>query len=229
MNIKSVCIDREQASQALAKRLSLVLSEAIKERGGATLVVSGGTSPVRLFELLRQAPLDWSKVTVLASDERLVPVDSDERNESMIRRTLLSGAAAEASLVSLVSDPSDPAACEQFANDNLAQLEGPFDAVVLGMGGDGHTASLFPDAPDIESALVSDRLCVVQNVPSQQRTRISLTPKALLNSREIALLVFGDDKNSMLEKASAQGELSEFPVRIVLHQSQVPVTTYWAP
>ena len=229
MKLKSICKDREEAARALAQRLGEVLSHGIKQRGKATLVVSGGTSPLRLFELLRQVPLDWSKVAVIPSDERLVPTDSAERNETMVRQTLLTGLASDATLISLVSDENDPAACEQFANDNLAILDGPFDAVVLGMGDDGHTASLFPDASDIEYAIGSDKLCIVQDVPSQKRTRISLTPKALLNSREIDVLVFGDSKYAMLEKAIASGPSAEFPIRIALHQTQVPVTTYWAP
>jgi 6-phosphogluconolactonase len=229
MKLTTICKDREQAAHALARRLGEVLSRAIVKRGKATLVVSGGTSPVRLFELLQQIPLDWSKVTVIPSDERLVPVDSDERNESMIRQTLITGLASDAVLVSLVSDENNPTACEKFANANLANLDGPFDAVVLGMGNDGHTASLFPDASDIEYAIGADQLCIVQDVPSQKRTRISLTPKALLNSCEINVLVFGDAKQDMLEKAAGSGPSAEFPIRIVLHQTQVPVTTYWAP
>ncbi|MFK8032285.1 MAG: 6-phosphogluconolactonase [Gammaproteobacteria bacterium] len=229
MKRTTLCKDREQAALALSRHLIAVLRNALSERGQASLVVSGGTSPVRLFELLRQEPLDWKNVSVLSSDERLVPSNSPERNERMICEKLLTERASAATLVSLVSDHNDPAACEAFANSNLEKLSRPFDAVVLGMGEDGHTASLFPDAPDLSTALTSSRQCLVQTVPSQERIRISLTPKALLNTRELNLLVFGDSKYSVLEAANGPGDISEFPVRIALHQDQVPVTTYWAP
>lgn len=229
MKLTTICKDREHAAHALSRHLISVLTHALAERGRASLVVSGGTSPVRLFELLRNAPIDWQHVSVLSSDERLVPSDSPERNEQMIREKLLSERASAASLVSLVSDPENPEACEVFANDNLAKLSGPFDAVVLGMGEDGHTASLFPDALDLSTALTSQRACLVQKVPSQKRIRISLTPTALLNSRELNLLVFGDSKFKVLEAANAEGPVSQYPVRVALHQNQVPVNTYWAP
>lgn len=223
------CEDREQAASSLANRLHVLLADAIAQRGSARIVVSGGTSPARLFELMSTLPLDWSKVSVVPSDERLVPMTSNERNEAMVRSTLLTANAADASLVSLVSDPDAPADCEQFANQNLEQLSGAFDAVVLGMGEDGHTASLFPDSASIKEALASNHYCVIQNVPSQQRTRISLTPKALLNSANVFLLVFGESKLKVLQTAEQDGPVEQYPVRVVLHQELVPVATYWAP
>ncbi len=229
MKLTNICNDRDQASRALADHLAQVLKKAINERGRASLVVSGGTSPVKLFEYLRNVDLDWTKVTVVPSDERLVPADSPERNERMVKDIFLKDRASRAHLVSLVSDPDSPAECEKFANDNMANFEGSFDAVVLGMGDDGHTASLFPDSKTIEDALASELSCCVQEVPSQERIRISLTPKALLNSRELVLLVFGESKHQVLQTAGEQGPVSQYPVRVALHQNRVPLSTYWAP
>lgn len=229
MKLKTLCADREQAASALAKRLCEILEQAIKARGKASIVVSGGTSPVGLFGCLSQHPLDWSKVTVVPSDERLVPLTSSERNETMVRKTLLIGNASSASLVSLVSDPDDPDACETYANANVEALGGTFDAVVLGMGEDGHTASLFPDAPKLSHALASSQSCIIQDVPSQGRTRISLTPSALLNAEHLFLLAFGAGKLAVLESAELAGPVEQYPVRVVLLQDRVPMTTYWAP
>ncbi len=229
MKLTNICKDREQASHALAEHLAQVIRKAIDERGQASLVVSGGTSPVMLFEHLRNIDLDWSKVTVVPSDERLVDADSYERNEHMVRNVFLNDLASRAKLISLVCDPTQPQDCERFANENIASIEGPFDVVVLGMGEDGHTASLFPDSPNIQDVLESDLSCLVQQVPSQKRTRISLTPGALLNSRELVLLVFGESKYQVLQTANSAGPISQFPIRVALHQERVPLTTYWAP
>ncbi|MEM7084364.1 MAG: 6-phosphogluconolactonase [Pseudomonadota bacterium] len=229
MNTHAICHDREIASASLCDQIVQILEQAIRRRGEASLVVSGGTSPARFFELLSQASLPWHKVSIIPSDERLVPLDSDERNERMISNALSQGVAGDAKIVSLVSDVERPERTEDFANNNLANIARPFDAVILGMGSDGHTASLFPDATNLNDALASNQLCAIQNVPSQQRVRISLTPSALLSARHLKLLMFGEAKKTVLESAKLPGPVEQYPVRIALHQRDIPVSIYWAP
>ena len=108
------------------------------------------------------------------------------------------------------------------------KLHRPFDYVLLGMGSDGHTASLFPDDPQISYALSSAEACVVASPLSQPLDRISLTPNVLLDSQAIGLLVFGQEKADVFSKASLPGDLGVFPERSVLRQELVPVTTYFA-
>lgn len=205
---------REEASGALAAELVALLQAALVKRGQASLVVSGGSSPVQMFRALGAEPLPWTEVTVVPSDEREVPPDHADRNEAMIRRELMSGPAARARLVSLYPP---------------GELPSGFDAVVLGMGSDGHTASLFPGSPDLAAALAANGPLARLEVPQLGAHRISLTPRALLDTGRLFLLFFGAEKRDVFDRARAAGDLSEYPVRSVLHQGDVPVEVYWAP
>ena len=205
---------REDAAMALADDLQNGLTAAVQEKDRASLVVSGGTTPAGMFRLLCQRNLPWSRVTVLASDERDVPPDHAERNEAMIRRELLQGEAARARLVSLIPP---------------GEIPGFFDELVLGMGADGHTASLFPDSPDLCDALKSSQTLEWLTTPSSPVRRISLTPRALLQSGRISLLFFGAEKRAVYEAAESGTDLGEYPVRVILRQERAPVTVYWAP
>jgi 6-phosphogluconolactonase len=205
---------RGEASQALADDLACVLAAAVERYGAAALVVSGGTSPSAMFRILRDEPLPWSRVTVVPSDEREVEPEHPDRNEAMIRRELLSGNAADARLVSLIPPGDIPDA---------------FDATVLGMGSDGHTASLFPGSPDLERTLRSTAKLERLDVPQMGVHRVSLTPAVLLRSGRIILLFFGEDKRRVFEDALKNGKTCVFPVRVVLHQARTPVDVYWAP
>jgi len=219
---------REAASGALADHIANTLKSAITETGHASLVVSGGTSPLETFHALRRKSLPWTNVTIVPSDERLVAVDHEDSNEGMIRRELLQEEAATASLMSLAGD--DVADNERFENLNtqLSMLHKPLDMVMLGIGDDGHTASLFPNSPDVREALNCDDYCVVQNPPHLDVARMSLTPACLLDASEIVLLFFGYHKRSVYERACRGGAVEEFPIRFVLNQKRVPVTVYWA-
>lgn len=205
---------REMASRALAARLAELLTEAEKSNGRASLVVSGGTSPVALFHCLREKALPWHAITVVPSDERDVAPDHPDRNEAMIRRELLSGAAAQAELVSLIPPGEIPA---------------HFDAVVLGMGGDGHTASLFPGSPDLERALKSKKMLENMAVPQLGSHRVTLTPLALLSTSAVFFLFFGEEKRRVYEAALNGDDVYEYPVRAALHQGAAPVAVFWAP
>ena len=205
---------RKEASDALAAALEKDLAAGIKCNGKASLVVSGGSSPVCMFQALRTKALSWQDVCVIPSDERDVPLDHPDRNEAMIRRELLAEEATAAQLVSLIP-PGD--------------IPDRFDAVVLGMGDDGHTASLFPGSPDLPEALCSEHKLARMEVPQLGVFRISLTPGALLSSEKIYLLFFGSEKRHVFEQALRENDPMIFPVSIVLGQTRVPVAVYWAP
>ena len=202
------------ASRALSVKLAELLGDALETRGKAALVVSGGTSPVALFHHLREEPLAWRNITIVASDERRVAPDHADRNEAMIRRELMQSAAAEAKLVSLIPP---------------GEIPGRFDAVVLGMGGDGHTASLFPGTPDLDRALSSTNRLESVQLPQLGSERVSMTPCTLLNSEPVYLLFFGAEKREVYEAAVAGDDVHEYPVRVVLNQDIAPVAVFWAP
>lgn len=208
------CASRDEASRALADLLAERLDSAVRARGQAALVVSGGSSPVAMFHALREKDLPWSSVTVLPSDERDVPAGHPDRNDAMIQRELLSGPAAAARLVSLLP-PGD--------------LPKRFDAVVLGMGADGHTASLFPGSPQLRSALTSEHPLEKLELPQMGTRRVSLTPSALLDTASLSLLFFGEEKRRVYETAREGQDAEALPLRVILNQNRVPVTVFWAP
>jgi 6-phosphogluconolactonase len=206
--------DREEASGALAAELVAVLQAALVDKGQASLVISGGSSPVQMFRVLGAEPLPWEHVTIVPSDEREVPLDHADRNETMIRRELMYGPAADARLVSLFPPGAIPPR---------------FDAVVLGMGSDGHTASLFPGSPELAATLAESGPLARLEVPQLGMHRVSMTPAALLETERLFLLFFGDEKRDVFDRARAAGPVAEYPVRAVLHQGRVDVEVYWAP
>jgi 6-phosphogluconolactonase len=220
---------RDEAVATLARRVAERLRHAVYRRSAASMIVSGGASPRGLFQALRLTPVPWYLVTIVPSDERWVPVDNDGSNEGMIRRELLSGEPGFAQFVSLYRRNCAAVDSLPALRASLADVRRPFDSVVLGMGADGHTASLFPDSPDIRDALASDDECVVQNVPRLIHPRVSLTLRSLLDAHEVNLLFFGRTKRAVYEQSLEPGPIEEYPVRALVHQQRVPVSVYWAP
>ena len=228
--------DRQAASRAAADLLTERLSTDLERRGSGSLVVSGGTSPEACFAMLSETALDWARVTVVPSDERWVPADDPNSNERLIRRRLLRKAAAAARLLPLYRpnlnpelDPNlDPAAAPAAIERDLQAIGSPFSAVLLGMGADGHFASLFPDYAGLPRALDpgSAERCVLVRTAGSPFLRVSLTLSALLRTGQLALLFFGEEKRAVFEQALAGG--SPYPVQSLLTQTAVPVAALWA-
>lgn len=224
------------SGQALAAGLATAvaenLNEALAARSSASLVVSGGRTPADFLSALSGHPLNWPAVSVVPTDDRWVSIHHADSNEAMLRRHLLRGAAAKANLHGLCDDslPPEPEG-EQHAEAVLKSLPMPWDVVVLGMGDDGHTASLFPQAPQLARALDlnSGRRCMMIDPVTAPHRRISLTLPALLQSRQITLLIRGDSKLAVYRRALASGPTMEMPISFILHQQQVPVHVYWSP
>jgi 6-phosphogluconolactonase len=216
----------EAAADELAGNLASALSDAISARGQALLAVSGGRTPKHVFERLRRHHVEWSRVQVTLTDERWVPVDHPESNERLVRFYLLSGAAESATFISLFGGEESAKEGQSACEVRLRTLTLPFDAVYLGMGSDGHFASLFPG----DSALnVNDRLCVAVPATESRLSRISLTVSAILNANRIFLLFSGPDKHYMYSKAKQPGPIEEIPLRLLLSQEQAPLSVLTAP
>lgn len=222
--------DPDLAAAALAARVAGWLTDALDRSENATLAVSGGTTPVPFFHRLRRLELPWSRVRVTLADERWVDPTHDDSNERLARRELLTDRAAAARFVGLKTRAATP---EGGCSEATARLAGllPLDVTVLGMGGDGHTASLFPNARGLEAALdpAGDTSLVAVHPPAAPHPRLSLTLAALLASRRLALHLTGDDKWRVYRRATGDGPAADPPVRAVLRGAAGRLEVFWAP
>ncbi|TCD21566.1 6-phosphogluconolactonase [Pseudomonas sp. IC_126] len=219
--------DPDQLAQVLADRVAGALSYAVDTHGSASLVISGGRSPIRFFEALSTRRLDWAKVQVSLADERWVDVDDPDSNEGLVRRHLLRNAAADAQLLGLYQPAETLEQAAQLANHRLADLSQPIDVLVLGMGNDGHTASLFPNSPLLEQGLEpsgSDR-CLPMLAPTPPMQRLSMTYPLLASARVQCLAIQGSSKLETLRQAMRL-ETMQMPIRAFLHS---PLEIYWCP
>ncbi|MBT8089617.1 MAG: 6-phosphogluconolactonase [Gammaproteobacteria bacterium] len=218
---------RSEASTAAANRMAELAAKRLDNNGDASIVVSGGTSPQQCMATLANAPLDWPRVQVLLSDERWVPADHEESNEKLVRETLLVGPAAAAQFLPVYAAGVSPEErCDELQNP-LPAL--PFSCSLIGIGADGHFASLFPDAKQLKLGLdvESDRLYVPVMTAASPHPRISMTLAAISRSDEIALLFFGDEKLDVYRQAKASA--TAYPLSRLLRQKRAPVRLFWAP
>ena len=205
------------------------LSSALESRGQASMLLSGGTSPGALYRMMSDQDIAWDRIWFGLSDERWVAPDHPDSNENLVRQTLLTGRAAAANFIGLKSTPDDIAAGQAETEQRLLDLPRPFDIVLLGMGLDGHSASLFPDSADVAAALDNDSKALCQPVRrgAGEIPRMTMTCKALLQSREIKLLIFGAEKWQIYQQARAAKSAAQ-PVSFILNQQKTPVSVYWA-
>ena len=214
-----VFADSASLADAAAATIADLLRSALDARGHASLVGTGGRSPGPVYDRLSQADLDWAHVAVTLSDERHVDVNSPNSNSRQLRERLFVGRAAAAQYVPL----------SDYAEGVLRKLL-PFDAVMLGMGEDGHIASLIPGSPVLDHAMDPAGEALTAESPqgfgSPPVARITLTLSALLQSRAIFLLIAGEAKRQVVTQAAAG---ADYPVRAILNQDQVPVRILWTP
>jgi 6-phosphogluconolactonase len=217
----------QMLAEALAIHVATRLSAAIDDNGTATLVVSGGRSPVAFFQSLATQPLDWSRVVVSLADERFVPTEHADSNAGLLQRHLLQGPAAKARFVGLYNVAASLEEAAQVADRTLAELP-PIDVLILGMGDDGHTASLFPNSPNLTEALSleSERLCLPMLAPSVPHQRLTMTRRLLASARLPILSVSGQAKLDTLRTALASDDIAQMPVRAFLDSS---LEIYWCP
>ena len=229
-----------QTNAALSHDIALRLRNAIEQKGSAVLSVSGGKSPIALFEHLSKQPIDWSRVWITLVDERCVPCTHPASNALLVRTHLCQHLAAKANFIPMVTLAQAPlpsaTALAHTASQALAGVPAA-DVMVLGMGEDGHTASLFPQAPNLTQALdlQTEALCLpieLANPPENAPyARITQTLRHLLASRHVILPLTGATKLAVLAQALSQApHLSQstpsLPIAYVLHQTQTPVALW---
>jgi len=214
-----------ELAQAVSDFLRIRLAEA--ER--VSLVVSGGSTPLPFFTALSRKELDWSRVDVLLADERWVDETDSASNTRLVKESLLQHKATAAHFLSLKQAGATPTEGLDAAKAELAGLLLPLDVVILGMGNDGHTASLFPDAEELSHAMDPEcRDIVAAMTPaSQPQKRITLTRPALCSARFIALHIRGTDKLDTLKKAlGAPDDVMAMPIRAFLKPD---LQVFWSP
>lgn len=218
---------RDAASAAAAARIAGLLNSQLDRDAAATFVVSGGKTPARCFEYLSGYEMAWKNVQAILTDERWVPPGHADSNERLVREKLLQDKASAGRILSLYQgDLSVDERCDSLQTE----LKGKrFAVAMVGMGADGHFASLFPDADSLKTSLKpQNRLFYIPvRTSASPHPRISMTLGALLQSDEILLLVFGEKKLAVFENAKA-GD-TNYPIAALLNQQVVPVSLYWAP
>ncbi|WP_058521457.1 6-phosphogluconolactonase [Legionella tucsonensis] len=209
----------------LVGQLKQILCEAIEHRGHAYLVVSGGKTPIDLFKALAKTDILWDKITVTLTDERCVSADDPDRNEQLVRHFLLQHHASKAHFLSLYKEDHTLEQTEHI----IASLP-TFDAVVLGMGEDGHIASLFPCADELAMGMNDNAAAIVLVRPrTAPHQRISLSKKRLLKSRKIFFHLLGQKKLTVLHQAMAEHDPMIMPVSAFLNNFNTNVQVMYAP
>ena len=220
--------DKQQLATALAEAIATNLKSGIAARGGASLAVSGGSTPTLLFRTLSSRPdIAWDRVTVTLVDERWVDETSDRSNARLVKANLLQGRASAATFVPLYQGGTRPDIEKTEAA--LASVRRPLDVAILGMGNDGHTASFFPGGDNLHEALTVEGPVVAIEAPGAGEPRVTLTLRQLLAARALYLHIEGEEKVKTLEQAEAEGPVEDMPVRAILRQTQTPLTIYWSP
>ena len=223
--------DPEPLAEQLADDITARLTQAVAERGAASLVVPGGSTPARLFDALSRRSAPWDKVSITLNDERWVEPTDPASNEALVRSRLLTHHAAAARFVGLKTRAAAASSALREVEARLKPITRPFDVMLLGMGADGHTASLFPDSPALKASLAGDG-AVVQAVKAPgargASERITLALPTILDSRLIAVLVTGADKLATLRHALGEGDPAALPIRAVLTGARGPIRIYWS-
>ena len=223
----------EEMFPALADEIVARLKQGVAERGAASLVCSGGTTPGALYDILSQRDAPWDKVTVTLSDERWVAPTEYGSNEKLVRSRLLVRKAAAARIVPMKTDDASPDDAEVKVGGAVAAVPRPFDVTLLGMGDDGHTASLYPRSQGLQKSLDVSDPALVRGVHTDHAVktgeRMTLTLRALLDSKWIVILLKGEDKLKTYNAAATGNDVQEMPVRALLNQNSVSVQTFWAP
>lgn len=214
--------------ESLSQKISKQLQEAINQRGKASLIVSGGSTPKPLFEKLSSIDIEWSAVTVGLCDERWVDAHHADSNEKLVREYLFQNRASGAKFSSMYREGLEAVDAIEQCNRQVQMDLMPMDVLVLGMGGDAHTASLFPHNAKLAEglSLENSSLCITMQPDDAPHQRMSLTRKAILDAEHIYLHFEGEQKRRVYDEAIGGEDMITMPIRSILNQKQKDIEVY---
>ena len=221
----------EEMAGAVAGDVGFIIESAVEARNAALIALPGGSTPMPIYAELAKASLPWKRVTIVPGDERLVPMDSELSNVRALAKAFLPTGAR---VVPITGDIADYKLAGNSADARLQDFPWPPDLVWLGMGKDGHTASIFA-GPDFQAALDAPKArravgVMPDPLPSEAPVaRVTLTRAAILSARTILITITGQDKRDLLEQAIADGQSSKLPIGRVLAEAEQPIDIHWAP
>ena len=223
--------DADEMAEAVAGDIGFLIESAIDARGAAVIALVGGRTPLPIYEKLAKAKIDWKRVTIIPGDDRIVPLGDPLSNVTAIGKIFIPKGAR---VIPLVSDKApDYKAAGRSADALLQDVHWPLDLCLLGVGGDGHCASIFP-GPDFDEALNGPKerraLGVMPDPlpPEAPVARVTLSRAAIVSARALMIAIVGEAKKEVLEAAIEQGASSSYPVGRVLADVELPVDIHWA-
>ena len=221
----------DEVADAVAGDIGFIVESAVDARGASLIAVPGGSTGPAVFGKLASQKLPWKKVAIIPTDDRLVPMDDDRSNVRAIAKAFLP---LGARVIPIAAEIADYRLAGNSADARLQDLPWPPDLVWLGMGKDGHTASIFA-GPDLQDALDAPKARRAVGVmpdplpPEAPVARVTLTRASILSARTVMIVITGDEKRALLEQAIADGQSSKLPIGRVLAEAEQPIDVHWCP
>jgi 6-phosphogluconolactonase len=221
-------LEQKELIDTLSSKIIDNLQEAILKKGSASLLVSGGSTPKPLFERLSSVDIPWEKVKIALCDERWIDKNHKDSNEKLVRDSLLVNFAKNAKFISMYQEYINIEDAQDVCSDIYEKELFPFDVLILGMGNDGHTASLFPNNIKLKEALETTKgFCICMKPDTAPYERMSLTKTAILSATNIYLHFEGVEKQDVYKKVLEGASSNDMPVSAILNQDKKKIEVYY--
>ncbi len=216
----------EDVCIALSDEIETIVTNAVAARGEASIALSGGRTPIPMFQALSSKALPWDNMTVSLVDDRWVPPTHKDSNEALLIKHLLASNPNRTHFIGFWKPDCDAYSAVPLCNESFSGLPEALDCAVLGMGNDGHTASIFPESEQLQNALDTTDTCCAVTPSTAPHDRMTMSAHKLLASRKRILHLKGEDKLETLKSAVMDDDIHSMPVRLFLNH---PLTIYWSP
>jgi 6-phosphogluconolactonase len=215
--------NKEELLEELSSDIVELLQDEIEEKGKASLLVSGGSTPKPLFQKLSNIDISWEKVTISLVDDRWLEPTHKDSNELLVKENLMQNFASKAKFVGMFIEGKTAYESDEDCSLTYEDNVFPFDVIILGMGGDSHTASLFPENEKLKEAydLKNENLCISIKPDTAPYDRMSLTLGAILSAKNIILHIEGEEKLKVYEEALNSKDIFKTPISAVLNNERL--------